>query len=419
MIEVKHPHVATRLPPEGALSGFGRPGPTEMLKHALATAALLCCGAVQAATLTIGLLQIEDDERLDERRVELAYPGHPGGPLEHAVEMAVKESQFEIDNAKLQVKIDVRAVGSAEDAKAALAAWAKAGVSAAVLDIPAAWIAAAAPAAPNLPLLNAGTAEEAPRQQGCFAHLFHTLPGDRMRVDALAQSLLARKWSRVLVLSGPLPEDAPRLALVQAALKRYGLKTVATRPFKLSADPRERDLGNVLLLTGTASTGEYDVVWVVDSDGEFARTLPYRSALPRPVVGDAGLVALAWAPHFERFGAPQLARRFQRAAQRPMTGHDWAGYMAAKAVLQAALEQPAAPSAANVMKSLKKPDTTLDGFKGVRLSFRPWDRQLRQPLLLTDGVGVIGSAPVEGVMHPKNVLDTLGADAPESACKAK
>ena len=43
--------------------------------------------------------------------------------------------------------------------------------------------------------------------------------------------------------------------------------------------------------------------------------------------------------------------------------------------------------------------------------------QLRQPLLLTDGVGVIGSAPVEGVLHPKNVLDTLGADAPESACK--
>ena len=61
----------------------------------------------------------------------------------------------------------------------------------------------------------------------------------------------------------------------------------------------------------------------------------------------------------------------------------------------------------------------LDGFKGTRTSFRPWDRQLRQPLLLTDGVGVLGSAPVEGVLHPKNVLDTLGADAPESACKAK
>ena len=35
-------------------------------------------------------------------------------------------------------------------------------------------------------------------------------------------------------------------------------------------------------------TGSYDVVWVVDSDGEFARSLPYRTVLPRPVVGDAG-----------------------------------------------------------------------------------------------------------------------------------
>jgi ABC transporter substrate binding protein (PQQ-dependent alcohol dehydrogenase system) len=91
--------------------------------------------------------------------------------------------------------------------------------------------------------------------------------------------------------------------------------------------------------------------------------------------------------------------------------------MAAKALLQAALEQASGPNAAQVLKALVRPDFTLDGFKGVRLSFRPWDRQLRQPLLLTDGVAVVGSAPVEGVVHPKNVLDTLGADAVESGCR--
>jgi len=30
---------------------------------------------------------------------------------------------------------------------------------------------------------------------------------------------------------------------------------------------------------------------------------------------------------------------------------------------------------------------------------------------------VNGTAPVDGVMHAKNVLDTLGTDAPESPCK--
>jgi ABC transporter substrate binding protein (PQQ-dependent alcohol dehydrogenase system) len=291
----------------------------------------------------------------------------------------------------------------------------KAGAGGAVLDLPAAWIAVAA-SATGLPVLNAGESADAPRQQGCRPNLFHTLPTERMRADAIAQALLARRWTRVLLLHGGSTGDATRLAQTQAALKRYGIKVMALKPFKRSGDPRERDLANPLLLTGPGVGGEYDAVWVVDGDGEFARSLPYRTALPRPVVGDAGLVAEAWAPRFDRYGAPQLERRFQRAAGRPMTSFDWAAYVAAKALLQAALERPAAPGAAQMLKALGHAGFTLDGFKGVRLSFRAWDRQLRQPLLLTDGVAVIGSAPVEGVMHPKNVLDTLGTDAAESAC---
>ncbi|HEY0859138.1 MAG TPA: branched-chain amino acid ABC transporter substrate-binding protein [Albitalea sp.] len=369
-----------------------------------------------AATLTLGVLQHADDPRLAPQRVALAYPGHPGGPPSQAVEMAVKESRFALDAATLRVVVQVRGARDAAEARELLQQFARAGAAGVVLDLPAAWLATAASAV-TMPLINAGEAAEAPRGHACQPHLFHTLPGDRMRADALAQGLLARRWSRVLLLHGPRPEDAQRLALAQAASKRYGLKVVAFKPFKLSADPRERELANPALLTG-AAVGDYDAVWVIDSDGEFARTLPYRTALPRPVVGDAGLAAEAWAPRFERYGAPQLARRFVQHAQRPMTGHDWSAYIAAKALLQAALEQPADPGAAQMLKALRRADFVLDGFKGVRLSFRAWDRQLRQPLLLTDGVAVVGTAPVDGVMHPRNVLDTLGSDAAESACKA-
>ena len=387
------------------------------LRRVLAGAALAVAFNATAATLTLGVLQRADDERLAPGRVALAYPGQPGGPAHQAVEMAVKESQFELDAAKLRVVVDVRQAHSADAARTMLEQLAKAGAAGVVLDLPAAWIAGAVPAV-SLPLLNAGESAEATRQDGCWPHLFHTLPGERMRADALAQALLARRWMRVLLLHGTSRADAARLVQVQGALKRYGLKTLAVKAFKLSADPRERELANPLLLTGVGAGGDYDAVWIVDSDGEFARTLPYRTALPRPVVGDAGLYAAAWAPQFERYGAPQLARRFSRVAQRPMTSFDWAAYMAAKALVQAALERASGPDAAQVLKALGRPDFTLDGFKGVRLSFRAWDRQLRQPLLLTDGVGVVGTAPVEGVMHPKNVLDTLGADAPESGCKA-
>jgi ABC transporter substrate binding protein (PQQ-dependent alcohol dehydrogenase system) len=54
----------------------------------------------------------------------------------------------------------------------------------------------------------------------------------------------------------------------------------------------------------------------------------------------------------------------------------------------------------------------------VPVSFRPWDGQLRQPLLLTDGQGVVATAPQDGVLHAKNTLDTLGADAPERLCRS-
>jgi ABC transporter substrate binding protein (PQQ-dependent alcohol dehydrogenase system) len=243
-----------------------------------------------------------------------------------------------------------------------------------------------------------------------------------MRADALAQALVARKWTQVLLLIGPSPADAQRGATAQEALRRYGLKAVATRAFKLSADPRERELANPLLLTGGPG---YDAVWVVDSDGEFARALPYRTALPRPVIGDAGLVALAWQAQFERYGAPQVSRRFAKAAGRAMTDRDASAWVAGKALTTAAIaaqaaspQGKAAPVAAAAFDQALA-EAAVDGSRGTALSFRPWDGQLRQPLLLTDGIGVIGMAPVDGVLHPRSTLDTLGADAPEKLCKAR
>ena len=118
--------------------------------------------SAHAADLRIGLVQRADDERLDPKRVELAYFGQPGGPLSQALEMAVKESEFELDAAKIKVKIEVREARDAADARTQLQQLEKAGASAVVLDLPAAWMASAAPAV-KLPLLNAGEYAEAPR----------------------------------------------------------------------------------------------------------------------------------------------------------------------------------------------------------------------------------------------------------------
>lgn len=370
--------------------------------------------SASAAPFKAVLLLPEDDARLERSRLERAYLGHPGGSAADAMAVALKESRLELDSAGASLTIDAVPVRDAASARAAAQKAEKAGAVALLADLPADQLLAVADAV-KLPVLNLSAAEDRLRQQDCRPRLLHLAPSERQRADALAQTLVSRRWSQVLLLTGRSPLDAARSAVAQAAIKRYGLKLVASKPFKLSGDPRERDLANPLLLTNPATAGAHDVVWVVDSDGEFARSLPYRTAAPRPVVGDAGLVALAWHPQYERFGAPQVSRRFFKSAARPMTAHDWQAWLGAKALAAAVVAAPKGPAAA-VQKALLEAE--LDGSKGVPMSFRPWDGQLRQPLLLTDGQGVISTAPVDGVLHPKNTLDTLGADAGEKLCKA-
>ena len=376
---------------------------------ALALALFGAAGLAQAAAFKAVVLLPADDPRLERSRVERAYLGHPTGAVTDGLAAALKESRLELESAGASLMLESVPVAGAAEARAAAQKAEKAGVVALFTDLPADATLAVADAV-KLPVLNLSAASDRLRQQDCRPRLYHVTPSERMRADALAQTLVSRKWMQVLLLTGPTPADAERAAVVQAALKRYGLKVTASKPFKLSGDPRERDLANPLLLT----QGGHDVVWVVDADGEFARTLPYRTATPRPVVGDAGLVAVAWHAQFERYGAPQVSRRFAREAKRPISAPDWTAWLAGKALAAAVVAAPKGPAAA-VHKALAEGE--VDGSQGVPMSFRPWDGQLRQPLLLTDGQGVIGSAPVEGILHPRNNLDTVGADAPEKLCK--
>ena len=377
---------------------------------ALASALTLLALPTRAATLKATLITLADDPRLERTRLERAYLGHPGGPLDEAIAMAIEESQFELESAAAAIKVNRVVAAGLEAARSAAAAAEKAGAAVLLTDLPAAWALAVVDAV-KLPVLNLSEAADSLRQQDCRARLFHLMPSERMRTDALAQTLVAHKWSKLLLLTGSSPTDTLRTATAQASIKRYGLQVVASKPFKLSADPRERDQANPLLLTGGV---QYDAVWVIDSDGEFARSLPYRTVLPRPVVGDAGLVALAWHAQFERFGAPQVVRRFAKAVKRAMTAQDWVAWLAGKALVALVSAQPTG-NAATWAQAI--PKLQLDGSKGTQMSFRAWDGQLRQPLQLTDGQGVVATAPIEGLLHPSEVLDTLGADAPEKLCK--
>jgi ABC transporter substrate binding protein (PQQ-dependent alcohol dehydrogenase system) len=383
----------------------------------LACTLLACASCVlQARELTIGVVLDPGDARYESKRLDKSYPGHPLGRPTAGAGLAIAESNFQLSQANLTVALQEIPAESVQQAQTQIEALAKKGVRHFLLDLPGATVTELAKSLKqsDLLLFNVSAPEASLRGAACSANLFHALPGERMMADATAQFLTTKKWTRVLLLTSTLPADQSLVTATQQAIKRYGIKVVAAKNFKLSNDPRERDLGNVALLTAGIDA---DVIWVVDGDGEFARDVPYRTVLPRPVVGSAGLVSEAWHASWERHGAPQLNRRFKKSANRWMTSTDWAAWIATKAIIEVALKLP---DAREHRRALRSPDLVLDGFKGARLSFRPWDQQLRQPVFLAHGGiggGIAGVAPFEGFLHQKNNLDTLGADEKESPCK--
>ncbi|MCY7370515.1 MAG: branched-chain amino acid ABC transporter substrate-binding protein [Polaromonas sp.] len=383
-------------------------------------AALGLAGAVAplaARELPVGFLSLADDERYAIQALEKGYPAAPAGRAIVAAKLALDDAAFGLQAAGFDTSrvIPLEAADLA-GIPGAIDALARQGVRHIVLELPAAGVVSATTAArgKNLILFNAAAPEDALRAAQCAPHLLHTLPSQAMLSDALAQWLVSRKWTRPLVLHGPGPQDALLLAAFNRSAKRFGLKPVAQRVFTLSNDPRERDLGNVRLLTANA---DYEVVVVLDAAGEFARALPYRTLLARPVVGSNGLSPQAWSNWYERHGAPQLNRRFFRLANRAMGSYDWAAWLATRAIADL-VSQDAKAGFAQQLKSLKQGELTFDGYKGQAVSFCAWDGQLRQPLLLVHGNGIAELAPVEGFLHPKSVLDTLGFDAAETGCKA-
>jgi ABC transporter substrate binding protein (PQQ-dependent alcohol dehydrogenase system) len=382
----------------------------------LAAAAASLPARAQQRAFTLGLLTQADDPRYAARALQQAFPDAPAGRSAPAAELALNDSLVTLQIAGWSpARLLPVEAASAADLAAATQRLLQRGARHILLELPAAGVAAvaAATAGRDVILFNTAAPEDALRGAQCAPHLLHTLPSHAMQMDAIAQLLVARKWIRPLVLVGPLPGDQLLLAAWQRSAQRFGVRSVAERSFQAVGGSREREPENARLLT---SEREYDAVVVLDAQGEFARELPYRTLLPRPVLGSNGLVAQAWSPFYERHGAPQLSRRFLRRTGRAMVSHDWATWIAARAAAEVVGAYNRS-TIAQQLQALRQGAIAVDGYKGQRLTFRGWDGQLRQPVLLAHGNGVAEVAPLDGFPHPRSALDTLGFDAGESACR--
>jgi ABC transporter substrate binding protein (PQQ-dependent alcohol dehydrogenase system) len=274
------------------------------------------------------------------------------------------------------------------------------------------------PEAKDSLLINIGARDDELRTQDCPSNLLHTIPSRAMLADALAQYLAWKRWNQWFLVVGRHPQDKAFAQAIKRAAKRFGHKIVEEKAWTFKPGARRTDSGHTREqqeVNAFTQVDDYDILIVADEADEFGEYLSYRTFLPRPVGGTQGLSPSAWSPVHEQWGATQFQRRFHEKQGRWMTDRDYSAWLAVRTIGEAAT-RTASNQANTLRRYILSPDFNLAAFKGRPVTYREWNGQLRQPLLIASPSIMISVSPQKGFLHQHSTLDTMGYDRPESAC---
>jgi ABC transporter substrate binding protein (PQQ-dependent alcohol dehydrogenase system) len=270
-------------------------------------------------------------------------------------------------------------------------------------------------------ILNAAAPDDRLREEDCRANVMHVAPTRSMLTDALGQYLAWKRWTKWFLVTGTRPEDKAYADAVRRTAKRFGATIVEERTFQYDPGSRRTDGGfeqvQQQIPTFTQNAKPHDIVVVADEGELFGEYLPFRTWDARPVAGTAGLVASAWHPAIELWGGTQFQNRFKRMANRNMRGLDYNVWLAFRAVGEA-VSRKRSGEVKDIVAYMRSPEFELAAFKGIKTTFRSWNGQLRQPLVVATPKILVSVSPQQGFLHQLTELDTLGFDKPETKCKA-
>lgn len=271
------------------------------------------------------------------------------------------------------------------------------------------------PEAEGAIIFNASEGAVSLRSDECRANVLHTIPSRSMLSDALAQFALKKRWTKWALIHGTRDGDLAYKSALERSAKKYGVQLVGQKEWNFDADMRRNAPQEVPLFT--QDFDDHDLMVIADEPGDFGRYVFYNTWLPRPVAGSEGVVPVAWSASVEQHGAAQLQSRFKEQSGRAMRSIDYAAWAAVRSVGEAVTRTNSA-DVVKVREFLFSDKFKLAGFKGRPLTFRKWNGQLRQPIPLTHPRAIVALAPLDGYLHERNELDTLGLDLPESNCTA-
>lgn len=313
---------------------------------------------------------------------------------------------------------------------------------------------------------NVGATDDRLRNADCSRYAFHIEASDAMYLDAAADWFIrglaflvdedapqgveiirrapARAWFLVTDHSATW-EARDRRLRVALEQRHWGSRIVAD----VAVEPRqrfERVLGMIpalhpdlvfLLLPAADQLEFYREYERAGLTGEVtgfpepaAQTRSFFAAVltAAPRTARGGIRVVSFEPTFSAVGGPQLSQRFFRRWHTPMDGPAWTSWLAIK-ILWEAFRRTGGDGPA-LARSLTSAEAVFEGYQGIGLTFRPWDGQLRHPLMasrltaysddemrLAQMVGQFPNVLAPG-RAPTDVLDQLGDTARSTRCRA-
>jgi ABC transporter substrate binding protein (PQQ-dependent alcohol dehydrogenase system) len=266
-------------------------------------------------------------------------------------------------------------------------------------------------------VFNIAAPDDRLRGADCRRNVFHVLPSRAMQTDALAQFFTLMRWRKMFLIVGPQDNDRLYAEAFKNAVRKFNLKISAEKPWTFGPLAKARGDTPTRSEAMVFTRGlDYDIAVVADEAGDWGDYVPFRTVDPRPVAGTQGLIATTWHPMLETWGAAQAQNRFRRQSGRLMRPLDYQAWAAVRSVGEAATQKKTADPAV-LAPFLADPAFSLPAYKGVSLTYRPWDHQLRQPIIVVQPKAMVSVAPEQGFTHQRTPLDTLGVDQPETTCK--
>ena len=270
-------------------------------------------------------------------------------------------------------------------------------------------------------LLNANAPDNSLRDNACQSNLLHISPSRAMLTDAISQFLMWKKWDQWVMIHGSHPEDELLAESFRNSANKFGATITEEKEFEDTDGARRTDTGHILVQKQIPvflqGLDKHDVIISADESDVFAPYLPFQTWEPSIVAGSSGLRPMTWHSAQEAWGGTQLQRRFEALAKRPMQEVDYQVWLSLRIIGEAVVRTGNKDVEINRLYMLSS-DFEIAAFKGTKLTFRTWNGQLRQPILLNDGRITVSVSPQEGYLHHRSPLDTLGLDEPESRCEA-